>query len=160
MLVAGSCSPSTHLQRCLGLVGRHWECRMGRKDNAYVLFVCSRYLQCGALRNQVECEWWLKIGLRSVGGTQNSVCGSLPPPTPRHLPHPPHRCTPPTSFLALLRAREALRAFCSTRRAISFFCISWLPLGHSNHVCPKEPQKLHCMVLRSCSLLYFHVGEF
>jgi hypothetical protein len=62
--------------------------------------------------------------------------------------------TPPPSSLALLKAREALRACRSARRAISFFCISLLPLGQSNHLCPKEAHTLHCMVLRSSSLLF------
>jgi hypothetical protein len=48
---------------------------------------------CNAERFGIR-EWWLKIGLRSVGGTQNSSCSSLPPQPPRHPPHPPHPRSP------------------------------------------------------------------
>jgi hypothetical protein len=83
---------------------------------------------CNAERFGIR-EWWLKIGLRSVGGTQNSSCSSLPPQPPRHPPHPPHPRSPLQPPPPPPWRWEALRACRSAGRAISFFCISLLPFG-------------------------------
>ena len=91
--------------------------------------------------------------LRECGRDAERFCGSLPPQPPRHPPHPRSPLQPPHLLLGPLEGTGGIASMSLRSACDLLVCISLLPLGQSNHLCPKEAHTLHCMVLRSSSLL-------